>query len=147
MKSAELENLVKTGHLIKEPPLPGEVRHSLKRAANLLRDAGRAGTSDGRFSLAYESAYAYARAALRRAGFRSSARYMAFQCLVHTADTSKQDWPVFDDAHRTRNKIAYDGEPLETLGMRTDLVEELLNATERLAKCLRESEDSCDHER
>ena len=138
MNSAQLENLVRTGHLIEESPLPGEIHNSLVRAANLLRDAKRAGTPDGRFSLAYDSAYAYARVALRSAGYRASARYMAFQCLIHTTDTSKQDWRVFDDAHRARNRIAYDGDPLETYsGMHIDLVEALLKATERLAECLR----------
>ena len=145
MKSAELENLVKTGHLSEEPPLPDEIRHSLERAANLLLDAKRAGTRDGRFSLAYDSAYAFARAALRRAGYRASARYMAFQCLIHTTDTSAQDWRVFDDAHRARNKIAYDGDSLETFSsLHTNLVETLLQATERLAECLRELEHGGD---
>ena len=121
--------------------MPGEIRNCLERAANLLRDSKRAGTSDGRFSLAYDSAYAYARAALRRAGYRASARYMAFQCLIHTTDTSEQDWRVFDDAHRARNKIEYDGDPLETFsGKHADLVEALLKATERLAEFLRELE-------
>ena len=141
MKSAQLENLVRTGHLTEELPLPDEIRNSLERAANLLLDAKRARTPDGRFSLAYDSAYAYARAALRRAGYRASARYMAFQCLMHTTDTSEQDWRVFDDAHRARNKIAYDGDPLETYsGMHTDLVDALLKATERLAGLLHDQE-------
>ena len=141
MKSAELENLVKTGHLLKEPPLPGEIQNSLERAENLLLDARRAATSDGRFSLAYDSAYAFARAALRKNGYRASARYMAFQCLVHTTNTSAEDWRVFNDAHKARNRIAYDGEPLEQFSlMDTDLVEALLQATDRLRKRVQELE-------
>ena len=128
--------------------MPDEIRHSLARAANLLHDAKRAGTADGRFSLAYDSAYAYARAAMRRAGYRASARYMAFQCLIHTTETSEQDWRVFDDAHKARNRMEYDGDPLEaSSGNHTDLVHALLKATERLAECLRELEYGGEQER
>ena len=141
MKSAELENLVKTRHLTEDPPMPGEIHDSLERAANLLLDAKRAVTSDGRFSLTYDSAYAYARAALRKAGYRASARYMAFQCLMHTTNISREDWQVFDDAHTARNKIAYEGEPLEHFAqMHTDLIEALMRVTDRLAGYLHDSE-------
>lgn len=141
MKSAELENLVKTGHLLEEPPLPGEIQNSLARAANLLLDARRAVTPDGRFSLAYDSAYSFAQAALRRSGYRASARYMAFQCLMHTTNTTAEDWQVFNDAHQARNRMAYDGEPLDKFSlMDADLVEALLQATDRLGKCLHELE-------
>ena len=121
--------------------MPGEIRNSLERAENLLLDARRAATRDGRFSLAYDSAYALAQAALRRSGYRASARYMAFQCLVHTANTSAEDWRVFNDAHTARNRIAYDGDPLDKFLLTdTDLVEALLQATGRLGKCLQELE-------
>lgn len=141
MKSAELDNLVKTGHLVEEPPLPGEIRNALERAENLLLDASRALTPDGRFSLTYDSAYAFAQAALRRNGYRASARYMAFQCLIHTTNTSAEDWRVFNDAHKARNRIAYDGEPLDKFSLtNTGLVETLLQATDRLGKCLQELE-------
>lgn len=84
MKSAELDNLVKTGHLIEEPPLPGEIRNALERAEN---------------------------------------------------------WRVFNDAHKVRNRIAYDGEPLDKFSLiNTGLVEALLQATDRLGKCLQELE-------
>ena len=121
--------------------MPSEIRNSLERAENLLLDARRAATRDGRFSLAYDSAYALAQAALRRSGYRASARYMAFQCLVHTTNTSAEDWRVFNDAHTARNRIAYDSDPLEKFSRTdTDLVEALLQATGRLGKCLQELE-------
>lgn len=141
MRSAELDNLVKTGHLAEEPPLPGEIRNSLERAENLLLDARRALTTDGRFALTYDSAYAFAQAALRRKGYRASARYMAFQCLMHTTITSAEDWRVFNEAHKARNRIAYDGEPLDNFSlMETGLAEALLQATGRLGKCLQKLE-------
>ena len=140
MNSAELENLAKTGNLIAERPLPGEINNSLERAANLLLDARRAVTLDGRFSLAYDSAFAYARAALRMAGYRTGARYVVFQCLMHTTNISIEDWRVFNDAHTARNRIAYQGDPFSMFADKhTDLAKALMQATGRLAEQVRQS--------
>jgi len=84
MTSPELENLVRIGKLKREPASDEEIAGLLHSAEDRLNDAGRADLSySSRFDLAYNAAHAMALAALRRAGYRSDNRYLAFQALAH----------------------------------------------------------------
>jgi hypothetical protein len=63
-----------------------------------------------RFDLAYNAAHALCLAALRRAGYRSSKRYVAFQVLPHTLGLGPEVWRVLDHAHNVRNRSEYEGD-------------------------------------
>ena len=64
---------------------------------------------ESRFDLAYNASHALALAALRSHGYRSSGRYLVFQCLEHTLNIPPEQWRVLDDAHRKRNNAQYEG--------------------------------------
>jgi hypothetical protein len=109
----ELDNLVNTGALSKEPPTPGEVEGLQKHGEAWLKDASNPELSqESRFNLAYDSAHAFARAALRRLGYRNNDRnrYLVFQALEHTLDVPPAKWRVLAKAHKVRNSVEYDGE-------------------------------------
>ena len=92
MSQAELDNLVRVGHLKAEPRNVQEVTRMLAMAQTRLKDAKLNNLSlEGRFTSAYNAAHAAALAALRWHGYRSENRYTVFQCLTHTLG-----WP----AHR-----------------------------------------------
>ena len=83
-----------------------------------LRDAETPRLSTrSRFQLAYSAAYALASAALRRAGYRSENRYLAFQTLEHTLALGAPTWRVLATAHQLRNRMDYEGvgKPAERL--------------------------------
>jgi hypothetical protein len=82
----------------------------LQSAEDRLNDADRADLSyPSRFDLAYNAAHAMALAALRRAGYRSDNRYLAFQALAHTVGLPAEKWRVLAKAHERRNLAEYEG--------------------------------------
>ena len=135
MPRAELENLVRSGALQREPPSRSEIEGLLRSAAARLRDAARADNSDdSRFDLAYNAAHALALAALRWHGYRPLSRYVVFHALVHTLGMSSATSRVLSKCHDRRNRIEYGGDP------RIDetLLADLLRAAEELVVRLRE---------
>jgi hypothetical protein len=134
----ELDNLVGTGALSKEPPTPGEVEGLQKHGEAWLRDASNPKLSqESRFNLAYDAAHAFARAALRRLGYRNHDRnrYLAFQVLEHTLGLSTAKWRVLAKAHKVRNSVEYDGE----LSIDERLVEDVIEVAGEAARLLAET--------
>ena len=110
MTSPNLENLVKTGQLKREPGDQREFDGLVRSARARLADARKHTLSiESRFDLAYNSAHALALAALRWNGYRSDNRYIVFQCLPHTAGLPPEVWRVLAKAHERRNLIEYEG--------------------------------------
>jgi hypothetical protein len=110
MTSPELERLADLGSLHREPPITEEIRGLIASGEHLLTDAANQSLSlESRFSLAYGAAHAFALAALRRAGYRSTNRYLVFQCLAHTAGASALTCRVLASAHQKRNSAQYEG--------------------------------------
>ena len=102
MSKDVLENLVKTRNLHKEKPEKEEIASLVNSAKVKLQDAQIE-------QLNIESRFDLALAALRSHGYRSSGRYLVFQCLEHTLNTPPEQWRVLDDAHRKRNNAQYEG--------------------------------------
>jgi hypothetical protein len=110
MSSAELERLVASGALKREPPTAGEVDGLIRSGRARLSDARRSHLSlESRFDLAYSAAHALALAALRRLGYRSTNRYLVFQALPHTLGLKALIWRVLATAHEQRNRAEYGG--------------------------------------
>ena len=110
MSQAELDNLVRVGHLKAEPRNAQEVTRMLAMAQTRLKDAKLNNLSlEGRFTSAYNAAHAAALAALRWHGYRSENRYTVFQCLTHTLGWPANRWRVLDTAHQKRNLAEYEG--------------------------------------
>ncbi len=109
--SPELDRLVETGLLQREPPLREEYEGLIESATRRIHDAGRPGISlDGRFDLGYNAAHALALAALRRAGYRTTKRYIVFQALEHTLGLPAARWRLLASCHAARNRIEYEGD-------------------------------------
>jgi hypothetical protein len=85
MTSLELENLVQTGKLKREPPAAGEIKGLRRSGEARLADAQR---------LELSTAHVLALAALRRLGYRSENRYLVFQTLPHTLGIPASIWRV-----------------------------------------------------
>jgi hypothetical protein len=82
MTSPNLDNLVKTGQLKREPPDARETAGLLHSARARLNDARNPSLSlESRFDLAYNASHALALAALRQQGYRADSRYIVFQTL------------------------------------------------------------------
>ena len=129
MTSPNLERLARSGELKAERFTPREFQALLRRARDLLGDARNLKLSlAGRFGLAYGASHALATAALRLHGYRSSNRYLVFQCLEHTAGLSSAQCRLFVLAHERRNRAEYEGE-FDIEGV---LLEDLLRATDNL---------------
>lgn len=110
MSQAELDNLVRVGHLKAEPRNAQEVTRMLAMAQTRLKDAKLNNLSlEGRFTSASNAAHAVALAALRWHGYRSENRYTVFQCLTHTLGWPAHRWRVLDTAHQKRNLAEYEG--------------------------------------
>lgn len=137
MKTEELERLVKSGILHREAADEDEVESLVASGRVRLVDSENQGLSiESRFDLAYNAAHALALAAIRRSGYRSSKRYIVFQCLGHTLGIPAEQWRVLDDAHRKRNNAEYEGV--------FDVNEELVAAVIRVSKQLLSLLDACD---
>lgn len=110
MSQAELDNLVRVGHIKAEPRNVQEVTRMLAMAQTRLKDAKLNNLSlEGRFTSASNAAHAVALAALRWHGYRSENRYTVFQCLTHTLGWPAHRWRVLDTAHQKRNLAEYEG--------------------------------------
>lgn len=129
MPSAELDNLVRIGRLKREPPSAREQQGLLRSARIRLVDAARTELGfDSRFDLAYNASHALALYALRRLGYRSDQRYLAFQTLPHTTGLPSEVWRVLAKAHARRNLAEYEGH----LEHDERLLADLLAAAEQL---------------
>jgi len=134
MTSPELENLVRTGKLKREPPTVGELEGLRRSGEARLADARRPELSiESRFDLAYNAAHVLALAALRRLGYRSENRYLVFQTLPHTLGISPSIWRVLAKGHEKRNLAEYEG----LLEVDERLVADLLDAGEAVSAALR----------
>lgn len=125
----QLENLVRTGDLKAEPPDANESAGLLRSAIDRLKDAHNPALSfASRFDLAYNAAHALALYALRQQGYRSDKRYLVFQCLAHTIQTTKTQVRIFALCHERRNLAEYEG----YLDVDEPLLKELLQANNEL---------------
>ena len=110
MTSPELDRLVDSRGLKREPPSRTEYEGLVHSGRARLTDAGNASLSlESRFDLAYNAAHAIALAALRRMGYRSSSRYLVFQTLPHTTGLPASVWRVLSTCHQKRNLSEYEG--------------------------------------
>lgn len=129
MSLEKLDNLVRINQLKAEPPDQTEFDGMVNSAKIRLQDARLEGLSDsGKFSLAYGAAHALAVAALRWHGYRSTNRYLVFQCLEQTLGLDKAKWRVLDQCHKLRNIAEYEG----LLEITPQLLGELIGITEEL---------------
>jgi len=133
MPLTNLDNLVGTGKLKREPPAKQELAALIRSGMARLRDAETRSLSiDSRFDLAYNAAHALALAALRWHGYRSENRYLVFQTLVHTLALPNEQWRVLDTAHTKRNYIEYEG----IADVDEQLVAAMIRVTQEVAKRL-----------
>lgn len=129
MTSPNLENLVNTGHLKKEPPDQREFDGLLRSARARLSDSRNESLAlESRFDLAYNASHALALAALRWHGYRSDSRFIVFQCIPHTLGLGPEIWRVLSHCHNLRNRGEYEG----FLDISEQLVADLVKATGRL---------------
>jgi hypothetical protein len=134
MTSPELENLVRLGHLKREPCSQRDFDSLVKSGASRLTDAVNPAVSvDGRFDLAYNAAHALALAALRHHGYRSESRYVVFQALAHTLSVPPETWRVLAKAHERRNLAEYEG----VLDMDERLLKDVIAAAQVVLKGLK----------
>jgi hypothetical protein len=128
-----LENLVGKG-LHQEPPDAKEFNGLLTAGLRRLADAqNSANALESRFDLAYGAAHALSLAALSRAGYRPSKRYLVFQLLPHTLGLGPEVWRVLDKCHGLRNVGDYEG----ALDVDERLVADLIEACGTVAAALR----------
>lgn len=131
MNRVPLDNLVSTGMLAQEAADEAEWHALARMGLRRLEDAERVDLSiQSRFDLAYNASHSLALAALRFAGYRSSLRYLVFQCLQHTVDLPAEQWRVLDQAHRKRNLAEYEG----ALDVDEQLVAAMLRVAREVAK-------------
>ncbi|NMX90021.1 MULTISPECIES: hypothetical protein [unclassified Pseudomonas] len=134
-----LENLLRSGGLKAEPPDCKECEGLMRSGKDRLRDAGTAQLSfSSRFDLAYNAAHAIALTALRLQGYRSDKRYLVFQCLTHTTDTTKVQVRLFALCHERRNLAEYEGymdEDEALLRQLIDSTQALLSDVDAQLKC------------
>lgn len=110
MSSINFENLVKTGSLKVEPKNHLEFLGLVRSGDARLKDAEKVALAlESRFDLAYNSAHAFALAALRWHGYRSINRYIVFQLLPYTLGLGVEVWRVLAKCHERRNVAEYEG--------------------------------------
>lgn len=110
MISPNLENLVKTGQLKREPADQQEFAGLVRSGRARLIDARNQSLAlESRFDLDYNASHAVALAALRWHGYRSDTRFMVFQCLAHTLEVGPEVWRVLAHCHNIRNRGEYEG--------------------------------------
>jgi hypothetical protein len=119
--------------LHQEPPDAKEFNGLLTAGRRRLADAQNAANAlESRFDLAYGAAHALSLAALRRAGYRPSKRYLVFQLLPHTLGLGPEVWRVLDKCHGLRNVGDYEG----ALDVDERLVADLIEACGTVAAAL-----------
>ncbi len=136
-----LENLVRSGGLNKEPPDRKECEGLLRSAIDRLKDAHSPALSfASRFDLAYNAAHALALTALRLQGYRSDKRYLVFQCLAHAIDASKAQVRLFALCHERRNLAEYEGYMDVDAALLTDLLAATDNLLAQVQKAMADPE-------
>ncbi len=124
-----LDNLVKIGQLKEEPFNQEEYNGLVSSGKARLKDGQIDSLSpESRFDLAYNAAHAFALAALRKVGYRSTNRYIVFQVLPQTTGLGPEIWRVLSKCHDQRNLAEYEGH----LEINEQLLKELLMATQTL---------------
>jgi len=120
-----LENLAGSGQpLRKEAPDAKEFAGLKQSGLRRLADAENATNSlESRFDLAYNGAHALSLAALRRAGYRSTNRYIVFQALPHTLGLGPEVWRVLARCHDVRNRGEYEGDLYVDERLLADLIQ------------------------
>jgi hypothetical protein len=131
---SELENLCGPNKpLSREAPDPTEIDGLIQSGRLRLRDSKNETLSlESRFDLAYNASHALSLAALRKAGYRSSNRYIVFQLLQHTLGLGPEVWRVLSKCHDLRNRAEYGGE----FGANNRLLRDLIDATEQALNAL-----------
>ena len=131
---SELENLCGPNKpLSREAPDPTEINGLIQSGRLRLGDSKNETLSlESRFDLAYNASHALSLAALRKAGYRSSNRYIVFQLLQHTLGLGPEVWRVLSKCHDLRNRAEYGGE----LGANNGLLRDLIEATEQVLNAL-----------
>lgn len=131
MTSRNLEKLVETGQLKREPADQREFDGLLRSAQVRLDDARNKSLSlESRFDLAYNASHALALVALRWNGYRSDTRFIVFQCIPHTLGLGPEVWRILSHCHNLRNRGEYEG----FLDVSEALVDELVHAAGELLK-------------
>ena len=129
MTLERLDSLVKTGDVHEEASDQGELERLVSMARRRLDDSQVNGLSEeGQFLAAYNSAHSLAIAAMRWYGYRTTKRYLVFQCLEHTVGMDKAKWRLLDKCHKQRNLAEYEGE----MEVDPQLLEELVQITNEL---------------
>ncbi len=127
MTSVNLEKLVDTGQLKKEPGDQAEFDGLVHSGRTRLNDARQDTLSiEGRFDLAYNAAHALSLAALRWNGYRSVSRHLVFLCLPHTLGVGPEVWRLLSHCHSLRNRGEYEG----LLDISDQLINDLVQAAE-----------------
>ena len=130
-----LDNLSGPGKTLqKEAPDANELAGLLRSGIARLKDARNETLAlESRFDLAYNAAHSLSLAALRRAGFRPSNRYIVFQVLPHTLGLDPEVWRILDKCHHnTRNLGEYEG----LLEVDERLVRDLIAATQAVSDAM-----------
>lgn len=131
--TSPLHNLIATGSLKEESPDATEYFGLVRSGTLRLADARNTDLSmEGRFDLAYNAAYAFSLAALRRTGFRPSNRYIVFQALELTLGVAPAVWRVLAKCHQIRNQGEYEGD----LNIDEKLLNELIISCSAVAQAL-----------
>lgn len=129
-----LENLSGPGKALqKETPDANELAGLLRSGIARLKDARNETLAlESRFDLAYNAAHSLSLAALRRAGFRPSNRFIVFQVLPHTLGLGPEVWRILDKCHNSRNRGEYEG----LLEVDERLLADLIAATQAVSDAL-----------
>lgn len=110
MGSAELDNLVRTELLKREPGEQKEFDGLVASGERRLADVRKGLARESQFDLAYNAAHALSLAALRWHGYRpNEKRFVVFAALQHTLGLAPGVWRVLDKAHQLRNLAEYEG--------------------------------------
>jgi hypothetical protein len=119
-----LDNLCGPGKLLRRETPDAREFEGLKRSGlKRLTDAENTANSlESRFDLAYNAAHALCLAALRRAGYRSTNRYIVFQVLPHTLGLKPEVWRVLAHCHNLRNRGEYEGDLFVDERLLADLI-------------------------
>lgn len=133
MANEKLDALVKIGTLHVESSDTEEVESLVLSGKVRLIDATNSALSiESRFDLAYNASHSLALAALRKSGYRSSKRYLVFQCLEHTLGIPTEHWRILDSAHRKRNNAEYEG----VFDVSEELVASIIKVTKQMLSLL-----------
>ena len=120
--------------LRQEPPDAKEIAGLQRSGLRRLADAENPANSlESRFDLVYNASHALCLAALRRAGYRPTNRYIVFQALAHTLGVGPEVWRVLARGHDLRNRGEYEGD----LDADERLVADMIAACKIVAAALR----------